>query len=126
MRKYILVALLGAFVGLLGGLQGQAGSIYILTGLLVLGILKTQREAAGTTLLYTSVPLTLGAAYEYYKKGDIDVDISVILITTAIIFSYLGAKLNYYISPRYVNYSIAATTLLSSFYFFYRGYMGMK
>ena len=69
MQKYILTFLLAAVVGLLGGIQGQAGSLYVLTGLLMLGIVKTPAEAAGTALLYTSVPVTLGAAYEYYKQG---------------------------------------------------------
>ena len=74
MRQYILTALLGLVVGFLGGLQGQAGSLYILTGLLAFEILETQKQAAGVTLLYRSIPLTLFAAYEYYKKEDLNLD----------------------------------------------------
>tara|TARA_B100000902_G_C27296709_1_gene910418 strand:- start:2114 stop:2491 length:378 start_codon:yes stop_codon:yes gene_type:complete len=117
MQKYLLTVLLGAVVGLLGGLQGNAGSLYILTGLLLLGIVDNQRKAAGTTLLYTSVPLTLAAAYAYYRKGDVDLPIAGLLISTAIIFSFLGAKLNYLIPQKFVLYSIFVSTFLSSAYF---------
>ena len=55
-----------------GGIQGSAGSVYILAGLLAFKIVKTQKEASGITLFYTSVPLTLAAAYEYYIKETID------------------------------------------------------
>lgn len=121
MKKYIYTFILGAIVGLLGGLQGNAGSLYILTGLLLFDIVKHQREAAGTTLLFTSVPLTLAAAYNYYKKGDINIPIAIILIFTATIFSFLGSKLNYLLSEKTVIFSIAITTLLSSIYFFRKG-----
>jgi len=117
MQKYVLTVLLGAVVGLLGGIQGNAGSIYVLTGLLMLGIVDSQRKAAGTTLVFTSVPLTLAAAYTYYQNGDVDLPIAGVLISTAIVFSFLGAKLNYLVPEKYVLYSIFIATFLSSGYF---------
>ena len=82
---------------------------------------KTQRQAAGTTLLYTSIPLTLAAAYEYYKKGSVDLTIAAILIPTALIFSILGAKVNFLIPPKITTLSIGVTTLLTSIYFITKG-----
>ena len=38
----------------------------------MLGLVETQQETAGTTLFYISIPLTLGAAYVYYKKDMIN------------------------------------------------------
>ena len=121
MKKYLLTFILAAIVGLLGGIQGAAGSVYILAGLLALGIVETQRQAAGTTLLYTSIPLTLAAAYEYYKKGSVDLTIAAILIPTALIFSILGAKVNFLIPPKITTLSIGVTTLLTSIYFIIKG-----
>ena len=121
MKKYLLTFILAAIVGLLGGIQGAAGSVYILAGLLALGIVETQRQAAGTTLLYTSIPLTLAAAYEYYKKGSVDLTVAAILIPTALIFSILGAKVNFLIPPKITTLSIGVTTLLTSIYFIIKG-----
>ena len=121
MKKFLLTFILAAIVGLLGGIQGSAGSVYILAGLLAFEIVKTQKEAAGITLFYTSVPLTLAAAYEYYKKGAVDFTIVAILIPTALMFSFFGAKLNSFISEKNVTLSIAASTLLTSIYFANKG-----
>jgi uncharacterized membrane protein YfcA len=123
MKKYILTFILAAIVGIIGGLQGNAGSVYILTGLLLFNIVSTQRMAAGTTLLYTSVPLIIGAAYQYYKKGDIDFKLAGILIVTAFFFSILGAKLNYIIPQKYTLYSTSIMLFLSSLFFFRKAYL---
>ena len=123
MKKYILAFLLAAVIGLIGGLQGTAGSVYILTGLLFFDIVASQKMAAGTTLLYTSLPVTIGAAYEYYKRGDLDLKIAAILIPTGFIFAILGGRLNYLIPKQYTLYSIAIMMLMSSIFFFRKAYM---
>jgi uncharacterized membrane protein YfcA len=120
--KIIKTLILGISVGLLGGIQGQAGALYILTGLLMFNIVDNQKMAAGTALLYTSIPVTIGAAYEYYKRKEIDWTVSLILIPTVIIFSTLGAKINPLIPKKYTLYSIAVSSLIITIYFFYKGY----
>jgi len=122
MRKLILTFILAAVVGVIGGLQGNAGSVYILTGLMAFGIIKSQRKAAGTTLLFTALPVTLGGAYQYYKKGDVDIKTALILTVVAFIFSIFGSKLNYLISPQITEYSIAVTMGICSLYYFYIAY----
>ena len=102
-------------------MQGAAGSVYVLAGLLALGIINTQQEAAGTTLLYTSIPLTLAAAYEYYKKDKVNFKVAAVLIPTALVFSIAGAKFNFLISSKITTLSIALTTFLTSVYFFNKG-----
>ena len=121
MNKYILAFILAAVVGFVGGLQGQAGSLYILAGLLALGISNTQQEAAGTTLLYTSVPLTIVAAYEYYKKGKVDIGVAAVLIPTAMLSSIFGAKFNFLITQKTTTLSIALLTFLTGMYFLNAG-----
>ena len=123
MQRYLLAFLLAAVVGLIGGLQGNAGSVYILTGLLMFDIISSQKIAAGTTLLYTSLPITIGAAYEYYKRGDLDLKIAAVLIPTGFLFSILGAKLNYLIPEQYTLYSIGIMMFLSSIFFIRKGYL---
>jgi uncharacterized membrane protein YfcA len=120
--KYIKTFILAAIVGLLGGIQGQAGALYILSGLLMFDIVKSQEVAAGTALLYTSIPVTIGAAYEYYKRGKIDFTLSFILIPTVIVFSMLGARINPSIPKKYILYSIGITSFIVSMYFFFKAY----
>lgn len=122
MQRYILAFILASAVGIIGGIQGNAGALYMLTGLLMSGIVKTQTEAAGTTLLYTSVPLTLAGAMEYYRQGNLDLKLAGILIIAGFIFSFVGARLNYYIPEKIVLYSTGVLTLISSGFFFYRAY----
>ncbi len=122
MKRYLLTFFLAAIIGIVGGLQGAAGSAYILAGLLFLDIIKTQRKAAGTTLLYTSIPITAAAAYEYHKTGDIDYKVALILIPTCIIFSYFGAILNKKISEKKVIISTGVVMLLCSIYYFIKAY----
>ena len=69
MQKYILSIILGRIAGIMGGVLGTSGAFTILPGLLLLGIVKTQKKAAGTTLITILAPLSILAAYEYYKNG---------------------------------------------------------
>ena len=121
--KITTTIILGIVVGILGGWQGQAGALYILTGLMVFNIVKNQHVAAGTALLYTSVPISLGAAYQYYKNDSIDWEAAMILIPTVFIFSILGAKINFIVHEKITLFSIAFTTLLITIYYFYKAHM---
>jgi hypothetical protein len=122
MNRYIITFILSICVGLLGGIQGNTGAIYILTGLLMLGVVKSQSAAAGTALVYTSFPITMAAAYQYYKRGEVDWRITLILIPTVITFSIIGSKLNPYLPEKYVLSSLAITTFITSIYFFFKAY----
>lgn len=120
MNDLIKTFFLSAIVGFFSGIQGMAGSVYILFGLLILGLVDSQHEAAGTTLMYTSIPLTLGAALVYYKKGKVNLRLLTVLIPTAFIFSILGAKFNFIIPNKYVILSLFVSTFLISLYFLYK------
>ncbi len=121
--EIVTAILLGFVVGLLGGWQGREGGIYVLTGLMALGLVSSQKTAAGTALLYTTVPVSIGAVYNYYKRGHVDWKIAAILIPTGFIASIIGAKLNKVTPEKITLLSLGISTLFVSGYFFYQSYI---
>ena len=120
MFKYLLALLIGMITGFIAGFQGIAGSFYILTLLLILGIAKNQRQAAGTTLLTIVFPLSVGAVYEYYKTGDVDIPVAFCIIIAYLIAASFGAKANALVDEKYVLFSIAFMLFISSFYYIHK------
>lgn len=120
MYRYISAAILASIVGLIGGIQGNAGTVYLSAGLLLFNIVKSQREAAAITLLYTSIPLTLGAAWQFHKRGKLDYWLASICIVFGFIFSILGARLNFFISEKNVLLSTVFFMLISAGIFFHQ------
>tara|TARA_B100000900_G_C20577790_1_gene716099 strand:- start:751 stop:1131 length:381 start_codon:yes stop_codon:yes gene_type:complete len=120
--KFLLSALIGSVVGFLGGFQGVAGGFYLSALLLSMGVLNTQRLAAGTTLLAILPPISLGAVYSYWKSGDVDVGVSLTLATFYTIMAYYGAQYNKQVKEKNVVYSLALLLFLTSGYFFHKAY----
>lgn len=118
--KYVAAIIIGCIVGFIGGFQGIAGGFYISMLLLFTGIAKTQRMAAGTTLLAVLFPLSIGAVYEYWKTGDVDLYAGLVITFFYMIFSWVGAKANLLVDEQYPLLSLAVLLMLTSFYFFHR------
>jgi uncharacterized membrane protein YfcA len=120
--KYMLAIAIGSIVGFIGGFQGIAGGFYITMLLLFTGVAKTHRMAAGTTLLSILFPISLGAVYEYWKSGDVDVYTSLVITFFYIIFAWVGAKVNLQVDEKYSVLSLAILLVLTSSYFFKQYY----
>lgn len=118
--KYLIAIMIGSIVGFVGGFQGIAGGFYISTLLLLTGIAPTQKMAAGTTLLSIVFPLSIGAVYEYWKSGDVDVYIGLIIAFFYMIFAYFGAYISLQYSEQFVILSLALLLMFTSFYYFYK------
>ena len=118
--KYVTAIIIGCIVGFIGGFQGIAGGFYISMLLLFTGIAKTQRMAAGTTLLAVVLPLSIGAVYEYWKTGDVDLYAGLVITFFYMIFSWVGAKANLLVDEQYPLLSLSVLLMLTSFYFFHR------
>jgi len=122
--KYLLLIAIGSIVGFLGGFQGIAGGFYISMLLLFTGIAKDQRMAAGTTLLAILFPISIGAVYEYWESGDVDVYAALVITLFYTIFAWVGAKVNLQVDETYSVLSLAVLLLFTSGYFF-REYFGL-
>ena len=124
--KYILSIIIGMVIGFLGGFQGIAGGFYISLLLMASGISPNQRKAAGTTLLAILFPLSIGAVYEYWKSGDIDIPVAIIITLTYMIFAFFGAKTNEKVDEYIPLLSLSFLMFLTSIYFGYKGFKSLK
>jgi uncharacterized membrane protein YfcA len=120
--QYIYATIIASIGGILGGM-GTAGSQIIIPGLLVTGITKTYKEAIGTTLFVTLLPLSFGAVYNYWTDGYVQVDTVIILTiiyTMAATFSSIYVIKYFSDKTLYLIYSIYF--LFLTIYFF-RNYL---
>jgi uncharacterized membrane protein YfcA len=65
LQNAVLVALIGAVAGLLGGMLGLGGAIIIIPAIVML-IGYSQQMAQGTALMMMVLPVGALAAFQYY------------------------------------------------------------
>jgi uncharacterized membrane protein YfcA len=90
-QNAILIALIGAAGGLLGGMLGLGGAIIIIPALVML-LGYSQQMAQGTALIMMVLPVGALAAFQYYQKGFVDVKAALIMAVFFFVGGYFGAK----------------------------------
>jgi len=88
----ILYIVVGALVGVFGGVLGLGGGA-ILIPILVYIFKMTQHQAQGTTLAAMVPPIGLLAAIRYYQAGHINIKIAVLIAARFFIGGYFGGGL---------------------------------
>ena len=81
---------IGVVGGVMAGFFGVGGGIVIVPALIYLAGFS-QHQATGTSLAVLLPPIGLGAAMEYYRHGNVNVQAAVILAITMFIGSWIGA-----------------------------------
>jgi uncharacterized protein len=80
----------GIGAGLLSGLFGIGGGVLVIPFLTyVMGM--GQKAAQGTTLLMLLPPIGILAAWEYWRRGDVDSHAAIWLCVGFLLGSYVGA-----------------------------------
>jgi uncharacterized membrane protein YfcA len=92
MYKTIVGSLIGLLGGIVGGMFGMSGAFIIIPLLLLFGVCSNQLSAQGTTLCMLLPPISIFAAYTYYKKRHVDMRLSLILIIFYIFGTLIGSK----------------------------------
>ena len=124
--RIILLLLIGAVSGIVGGAFGQVGTFIILPALLILNIIPDYKTAVGTILLAMLPPITAFAVVDYYKRKQIDFLVAALLCVSYTIAAKYGAAINH----RYSNKTLKAMTALTFFivalYFSWSAYTDKK
>ena len=94
----IIGIIIGLVAGLASGLVGIGGGIIMIPAM-VMTLGFSQHLAQGTSLLAMLPPVSILAVYAYYKEGDVNITIGIVLALALVVGGYFGAKLALMISP---------------------------
>ncbi len=92
MSEILIFILIGAIAGLVMGLVGVGGGAIIIFSLLMIAHFP-QKLAQGTTLFIVAAPVSLLAAYNYYRHGFVDLKAGLLIMLFFLLFSFLGSEL---------------------------------
>ncbi len=91
MTEEVLYIALGVVAGVLSELIGIGGGVIIVPALLFLfGF--SQHHAQGTTLALMVPPIGLPAAWTYYKQGQVNFEVAMLICIGFFLGGFIGAK----------------------------------
>jgi uncharacterized membrane protein YfcA len=90
MSPWFIFVLIGLVGGTAAGMFGIGGGIVIIPALIYWAGFS-QHLATGTSLAVLLPPIGLAATIEYYRHGNVDVRVAVILAVTMFLGSWAGA-----------------------------------
>ena len=93
MYRLATIAMIGIIGGIIGSMFGISGAIIIIPLLLFSGLCSSQITAQGTTLCMLLPPISIFAAYTYYKAGHVDIELTSLLIIFYIIGTLFGSQI---------------------------------
>lgn len=88
-----LLTIVGLLSGSLGALVGGGADVLIVPMMLMFSIFSNIKQAVGTSLLMLMPPVTIFAAYTYYKAGDVNVGYALYLAVLYAISSLVVARI---------------------------------
>jgi len=88
----LIVIVIGIITGVMAGMLGIGGAIIMIPALVFfLGF--SQQMAQGTSLAVMLPPIGILATYNYWKAGQVDLKVALILAVMFLVGSYFGSKL---------------------------------
>ncbi len=95
----LILIVIGILSGLLAGMFGIGGAIIVIPALVfILGL--SQHEAQGTSLAFMLPPVGILATWNYWKAGQVNWKIALVLSLTFVVGAYLGSHFSINISDR--------------------------
>ncbi len=90
--EWIIVLLIGVLAGIVSGMVGIGGGLIVVPAL-VFFFGMGQHMAQGTSLAMMLPPIGALAVYNYYKTGQVDFKIALILCLSFVVGSFFGSKI---------------------------------
>ena len=94
----LLFLIVGLLAGVLSGVFGIGGGVVIVPALIFIGGF-VPIAATGTSLGALLLPVGALGAYEYYKKGNLNIAASLWIALGLFLGAWLGARLAQHLSP---------------------------
>lgn len=91
-EQIVILLVIGLAAGFMSSMVGIGGGLVIVPALVVFYGMD-QKLAQGTSLLIIALPVTAAGAYAYYKSGNADFKLSLIIASTFVIGGYFGGVL---------------------------------
>lgn len=114
MFQLIILIVVGILSGLLAGAFGIGGAIIVIPALVfILGL--SQHEAQGTSLAFMLPPVGILATWNYWKAGQVNWKIALVLSLTFVVGAYLGSNFSINISDRMLRRLFGILLILIAF-----------
>ena len=91
MVQVLQFVVLGLAVGVLAGMLGIGGAVFVIPALVYIFGWE-QHMAQGTTLVMLIPPIGILAAWSYYRAGHVDLKVAAIMCLGFLIGGYFGGK----------------------------------
>ena len=97
--QLVVLIVVGILSGLLAGAFGIGGAIIVIPALVfILGL--SQHEAQGTSLAFMLPPVGILATWNYWKAGQVNWKIALVLSLTFVVGAYLGSQFSVNVSDK--------------------------
>lgn len=114
-----LMLFMGFLIGIFSGIVGLGGGILIVPMLVWIAGMS-QHKAQGTSLGALLAPVGALAFYEYYKKGNVDLRVAILLAIGFFVGGYFGARWAQYIPDLWLRRIFAASMIAVGIRMFFK------
>jgi uncharacterized membrane protein YfcA len=97
----VLVLAIGLAAGILSGVFGIGGGVIIVPALIYMAGFR-QHSATGTSLAVLLPPIGIGAMWEYYRHGNVDLRVAMIMAVAVFAGGWIGALVANRVSGPYL------------------------
>lgn len=114
----LLFIAIGLVTGITSGLFGIGGGLLLIPALIYLAG-YSQHEATGISLAILLPPVGLGAVVEYYRHGNVDLKVALIIAAALFVGGWIGALFANQVAGPYLRLAFACFVVCVGLYLLY-------